>query len=123
MKHLNHNGDAALPCLTALATGAIHLVHVRLDEPLDGAVDLLDDTERARAARFAFEDDRRRFVVAHAWARIALARGLACAPQSLRFAVGPRGKPRVENVHVDVRFNLSHAAERALIALTVGREV
>src|SRR5262245_47220358 len=90
----------------------IHVFLFHLDETLPGAIDLLDDAERARADRFVFERDRRRFVTAHAWVRVVLSRCLECPPETLRFAAGPRGKPHLADPAVDLRFNLSHAGER-----------
>lgn len=95
----------------------------RLDETLPDAIELLDDVERARANRFVFEQDQRRFVTAHAWVRIVLARCLDRAADSLRFTAGARGKPRLVDTAVDLRFNLSHSGERALLAVACGREV
>jgi 4'-phosphopantetheinyl transferase len=109
--------------LLACRSGLVHVVRFCLDEPLDGAIDLLDDDERRRASRFIFDADRRRFVQSHAWTRIALAQCLDCAPQSLRFAIDSRGKPRLDRVRTDIRFNLSHSGERALLALALAQEV
>jgi len=75
--------------------------------------DCLDEEERARAARFVFERDRRRFISAHVQLRRVLGRWLDRDPASLRFAVGPRGKPAVDGL----QFNLSHSADRALVAI------
>jgi 4'-phosphopantetheinyl transferase len=106
-----------------LAPDLIHVVHVRLDSRAEGGIEILDDTERDRASRFISERDRRRFVVAHQWVRILLGRCLARSPESLRFVRGPRGKPALLGAGIDVKFNLSHTAERALLAIALGREV
>jgi len=101
----------------------VHVITVCLDETVDGMLDLLDPEERDRAARFVFDRDRRRFIVSHAWTRLALASCLDCAPESLRFYAGPTGKPRLLGTPGDVRFNVSHSGERALVALALGQEV
>jgi 4'-phosphopantetheinyl transferase len=101
----------------------IHVVRVRLDVAIGCAADLLDDDERHRASRFVFERDHRRFVIAHAWVRILLGRCLSRRPESLRFVAGPHGKPALADAAIDLRFNLSHAGERALVALALGRDV
>ena len=49
--------------------------------------------ERARAERFRFDRDRRRFVVAHGRLRMILARYVGVDPQALVFSNGPRGSP------------------------------
>jgi 4'-phosphopantetheinyl transferase len=84
---------------------------------------VLNAQERARADRFVFERDRRRFVTVHSAMRTVLATELAVAPHSLNLVTGEHGKPRVVGSSVDLRFNLSHSGERALLALTVAREV
>ena len=104
-------------------TDIVHVISIRLDATLDDALDLLDRQERDRAARFVFERDRRRFVTAHAWMRLALASCLECPPDSLRFCFASRGKPRLVNPSIDVRFNLSHAGELALLAIALAQEV
>lgn len=94
---------------------------IRLDEPPPHVV--LDDEERRRAERFVFERDRRRFIAAHSAMRVTLGRHLGIDPEAVTFAVAERGKPHVSHPPRDVRFNLSHSGERALLAVTLGREV
>ena len=103
----------------------IHIARFRLDEPCNGAMDLLDAAERARTERFVFDCDRRRFVIAHAWLRMTLGEYLGRAPESLLFGADEHGRPRLVNADIplDVRFSLSHAGERALLAITIGRHV
>jgi 4'-phosphopantetheinyl transferase len=84
---------------------------------------MLDPHERARADRFIYERDRRRFVNVHSAMRMVLATQLAVPPRSLNLVAGEHGKPRVAGSSLDLRFNLSHSGERALLALTLAREV
>src|SRR5204862_125320 len=51
------------------------------------------------------------------------AREVGRAPEELVFAVGPHGKPRLDDRDTAVRFNLSHSADLALIAIAGGVEV
>ena len=111
------------PSRLELQSNDVHVVLLRLDQALPGARELLDEDERARADRFLFERHRHRFIRSHAWVRIVLGRCLDRAPESLRFTVGPYGKPRLVEAAIDLRFNLSHAGERALLAVTRGQEV
>jgi 4'-phosphopantetheinyl transferase len=111
------------PPTLQLLSSDVHVVVFRLDEPLRDAIELLDDGERARAGRFVFEPDRRRYISAHAAVRRVLGRCLDRAPESLRFTAEPRGKPRLVDGAADLRFNLSHAGERALLAVTCGLEI
>jgi 4'-phosphopantetheinyl transferase len=78
---------------------------------------LLSADERERAARLA---DRARWVVARAALRTVLARELRAPPETLRFALGAHGKPELPGA--ELRFNLSHSGDRALIAVA-GAEV
>lgn len=85
--------------------------------------DLLDESERARAARLHFEHDQRDFLAAHALRRLCLAHYLGCAPQSLRFVADANGKPRLVDVPplLALEFNLSHTRGLVACAVTVGR--
>jgi 4'-phosphopantetheinyl transferase len=86
---------------------------------------ILDEDERTRAARFLFPDHRRRYLAAHAALRLVLAHYLDEDPRMLRFERGRYGKTRLARRWADGDFeiNLSHSAERALIAVARGREV
>ena len=103
-----------------------HVWRVPLDAPaqdVERLRSLLSAEERARAARFVFEADRRRFVVAHGGLREILAGYVGVAPASLTFASGPSGKPAVVEPRTGLRFNLSDSRGLALVAVTRGREV
>lgn len=78
----------------------------------------LDPAERRRAERMA-GPRRREFLRSHAAARMLLAARLGCDQGSLQWGVGAAGKPgparagRGRSVH----WNLSHTADRALVAV------
>jgi phosphopantetheinyl transferase len=76
---------------------------------------LLDDTERARAARFVKTEHRDRFVTAHAVMRALLARYVNCTPGALRFVASAGGKPSL--AEASLQFNLSHSGGRAVFAI------
>jgi 4'-phosphopantetheinyl transferase len=101
---------------------------VVLDGP-DTAVERLHAAlsvdERARAERFRFEVDRRRFVAARGVLRSILGRYLGVAPDRPRFEYGEYGKPRLAEPFAvtSLRFNVSHSQGLALIAVTRGREL
>lgn len=86
---------------------------------------LLADDERARAARFRFDEHRARFIVFRARLREVLAAELGADPRDVRFDYGERGKPRLAAPWSasGLEFNLSHSADRALLAVTRGRPV
>ena len=85
----------------------------------------LDEDEVSRAARLRSEPARRRFVAARRALREIAARYLAAPPVSLRFAIEPRGKPRLvaPGDASRLRFNLSHAGDLVLLAFCIDHEV
>lgn len=87
--------------------------------------DSLAEDERARSERLRFERDRQKFVVARGFLRFILSRYLATEPQRVRFDYGPEGKPMLHDQGRKraLRFNLSHAADLALYAISDRREV
>lgn len=97
------------------------VVRIGLDDA--PATTLLDEDEQLQADRFVFERDRRRYVAAHTAVRRTLGRLLGLEPHDVRFAVGPHGKPHLIDASLDLRFNLSHSGERALLAIALGRDV
>lgn len=82
---------------------------------------LLDDEERARADRFRFERDRRRFVLRRGLLRTLLAARLGRDPAALRFTRNAFGKPALPGS--DLRFSASHSHGTALLAVAWGVEL
>jgi 4'-phosphopantetheinyl transferase len=113
------------PVHPQLAPGEIHLWRATLDHPvrLAGAEAVLSREEILRAGRFAGALDRQRFIAAHGALRMVLGLYLSADPQSLEFRTGPMGKPALVQTFTDLRFNLSHSGDLALIAVARGREV
>lgn len=105
----------------------VHLWTWRLDPSgpdLAASEPLLDADERARAERFQFARDRTRFVAGRAGLRTTLARYLATPAQAVAFRYGPFGKPSLADATgFDLRFNLAHSGEIALLAIATGFEV
>ncbi len=85
---------------------------------------LLDDEERARAARFHFERHRRQHVAAHALKRIMLSRLSAPErpPGAWAFEAAPGGKPRVARGQ-GAHFNISHCGGLVACAVSAFVEV
>ena len=75
----------------------------------------LSPAERARAERFAFPRDARRFTAAHGWLRIVLGAVLGTPPVDVALTDGP-GKPGLAEGGQPC-FNLSRSAGLALIAV------
>ncbi len=85
---------------------------------------LLDETEAARAARFAFESDRRAYVAAHALLRARLSeRATSVAPTEWRFGATPHGKPFLRAARAGLCVSLSHTRGMAAVAIASGREI
>jgi 4'-phosphopantetheinyl transferase len=99
---------------------SVHGVDLRVDPAVEAAcLALLDNEERARAARFIVAEPRRQFVITRGALRLLLAQHLDRPAQALSFATGPHGKPFavVDGAPSKVEFNVSHSAERGLIAI------
>lgn len=106
--------------------GDVHVWCARLDrcaEELDHLSAALSPDERSRAASFYSSRHRYRFIAARGILRNILARYLRHRAHELRFSYGPFGKPSLEGETNDIRFNLSHADDLALYAVTRGADV
>ncbi len=88
---------------------------------------LLCDEELARATRILPARKRVLWARSRGVLRALLGRYLDRDPRALRFVLGPHGKPALAregtDAGEDLRFNLSHSGELALVAVTGGREV
>lgn len=88
------------------------VARLRLDtdpSALAVAAALVDDAERARAARFVREADHARHLLGRALARVLLARRTGVAPASLRLVADADGKPALDGP--GPAFNLSHSGD------------
>ena len=88
----------------------------------DDAQSVLADDERVRAARLRRFADRARWTSAHVALRRILTAYLGLAPAALQLTRGPQGKPALVSSS-PLRFNLTHAGERAALAVAWDREV
>ena len=81
--------------------------------------------ERMRAERFHFEQDRRRFIMAHGILRMILSSYLSVEPNQLQFCYGHNGKPALTNISGQeiICFNSSRSNRLALYAFARGREI
>ena len=97
---------------------------IRTDLPehvLADLLALLDDGERERARALVYPDSRRRFIAAHGAFRVILGRHLGVPPASLRWHLGPHGKP--ELAMPGPRVSFSHSGDFAALATAPGRRV
>ena len=109
-----------------LGRGQVHVWRARLgvdDDRYRVCHALLTPEEHRRAARYAFDEPRRRFVVARGTLRALLAAYVGVPAVDLVFAYGEHGKPRLTTPDTDTTFNLSHSGDRVLLAVARGRDV
>ncbi|GAB3810686.1 4'-phosphopantetheinyl transferase family protein [Micromonospora zhanjiangensis] len=91
--------------------------------PAARLVDLLDDEERPRLDRFVRPEDRDRFLVAHALARLVVADALRVTPADVRFdrscarCGAAHGKPQVVPTHGPAYVSLTHSGRWVGVAL------
>ena len=79
----------------------------------------LSEEEAARAKRFKFEEDRIRWRRARSSLRLILSRYAGEDPAQICFTYGPHGKPSLLPFS-ELEFNLSHAGDWAMVAVTRG---
>ena len=108
--------------LVELNSGQVHVWATRLSQAkseIKELAEVLSPDERSRANRFLFDRDRERFTIARGVLRRLLAQYADLSPEHLQFRYGKHGKPRL---HADdttaLEFNLSHAGDWAVYALT-----
>jgi len=116
------------PAKLKLASDEVDVWLAELDQPssiVESLRRILIEEERDRADRFHFERDRNHFIVARGTLRKTLSRYTGIEPDRLRFCYTKYGKPDLieEQRRDGLRFNLSHSHGKALIAVTLGREV
>ena len=115
------------PASLELRQNELHVWRVSVDrspDELDRLATTLDEDELARAQRFRFEMDRRHFIARRGILREILAAYLNRRAAELRYRLGSHGKPLLEeDSSPAVRFNLSHSADLALVAVARGCDV
>jgi len=94
-------------------------------EAVRASAALLSGAERQRASRFAFDRDRRRFIVARARLRELVAARLGVRPEAVELVYGAHGKPALarHSADSDLRFNVSHCDDVVVYAFSTGREI
>lgn len=78
---------------------------------------LIDEAERARAARFRFDRDRRRFLVRRGRLREWLGACVGERPERLAFVEGAYGKPVLAGLPGAPHFSASHSGELMMLAI------
>src|SRR5437016_4712907 len=117
----------SLPSSFQLASDEVHSWCASLDVPPETCARLyatLTPGERTRSARFQFERDQQRFIVARGVLRDLLGRYLQTEPSRIGFVYNAFGKPDLSPEFGNrLKFNLSHAAGLALIAIATASNV
>jgi 4'-phosphopantetheinyl transferase len=114
---------------TGLELKAVHLWGIELDGSLrclERCAQWLDKEEQHRAARLVREEDRQRYVLAHGGLRAVISRYLGIGPDVVELYRSEAGKPAVRSElggQPAIKFNMSHAHGRTLIAVSMGQEV
>jgi 4'-phosphopantetheinyl transferase len=118
---------ASLPSSFQLASDEVHIWCASLDVPPETSACLyatLTPDERSRSARFEFERDQQRFIVARGVLRDLLGRYVQTQPSQINFVYNPFGKPDLSPEFGNrLTFNLSHSAGLALIAIASASNV
>jgi 4'-phosphopantetheinyl transferase len=85
----------------------------------------LSPAEKTRAATFAFEPERRRFVASRGLLRVLLARYSGTRPDAQEIVADADGKPRLGGRcgQGRIRFNVSHSGDLWACAVALHREV
>jgi 4'-phosphopantetheinyl transferase len=110
------------PGIYALPQDETHVWRASLAQPPDyfaPLMHILSPEERARADKFHFEVDRKRYVLARGLLPLLLGHCLGRPAKQLQFQYGEFGKPRLaRGLHPFMQFNLSHSGDLVLIALS-----
>jgi len=103
-----------------------HLWHIPLvppDENNPVRMEYLSDEEKTRAAKFLLPAPRHQFVTTRSVLRALLGTYLKTHPARIPFAFNTFGKPFLPAPLAELRFNVSHSGQQALIAITKAGEV
>ncbi len=103
--------------------GELHLWLISLELAEDDYLPLLSPDELGRRVCLLSQQEKRRFTLARGSMRAILSTYLGIKPQQLIFSYGEKGKPSLKINSGDLRFNLSHAGNLALLAITQGLSV
>jgi 4'-phosphopantetheinyl transferase len=109
-----------------LEDGVAHACIVPLDadpQTVRHMYAVLSPEERVRAARFAFDRDRRTFVMSHGILRRLLGAVCQTEPAALRFRHARKGKPFLVDAPDGIQFNLSHCERFCLVGIGRGAAI
>ncbi len=96
------------------------------ERQLANLCEFLNPEEVSQESRFYFADDRKRYLVTRAMARMILSRYAPIAPERWVFSKNAYGRPEIANRVDEVRglsFNISHTRGLIVLAVTRGRDL
>src|SRR5713101_8075854 len=110
------------------AGGQVHIWLLELKAPSDQTVraryeSVLDPHELTRLDRFAFQHLRDEYLVSHALTRLILSRYESTPAGGLTMVRNAYGRPELSASRIGLRFNLSHAAGLAALAVTQAADI
>jgi 4'-phosphopantetheinyl transferase len=108
------------PSSLNLSSGCVDVWRIDLDEPPSTTFSALSSDELHRAQRFHFEKDRQHYIRCRSALRNLLSRYLETPAADICFEYQPGGKPELTEQQnpLQLRFNVSHSARLALIAIS-----
>ena len=113
--------------ISKLSANAVHIWSASTDideKQLHYLQSIISEDEQKRAAKFYFEKDRVRFIVARGFLRMILACYIKKTPEEFRFRYNKFGKPSLENINNNnVQFNLSHSDKMIVYGFTSCRDI
>ncbi len=113
----------APPPRPVLLPHQVHLWRVSLLRPplpVDMLWRVLNEEEQARAGRYHFERDRRRFVAARGMLRVILSRYVGISPAAIRFEYSDYGKPSLSD-RPELAFNATDSGDLMALGVAVDR--
>lgn len=118
----------APPDVLTLMRDEVHVWRASIDIPdeqIEELINTLSPDERKRSEKYHFRRDRQNFIAARGILRNILAGYLGTEPERIVFSYGPYGKPFLSDCFSSrgLSFNLSHAKELAMFAVTLNRNV
>lgn len=102
-----------------LGAREVHVWGLDLANEADALEPLLSEDEIARADRFRFARDRRRYVTGRGLLRTILARYLRRDPASISFRYGRYGRPELP----ELPFNVSHSEDLGVVAVGLDADI
>ncbi|MEJ1464942.1 MAG: 4'-phosphopantetheinyl transferase [Candidatus Sedimenticola sp. (ex Thyasira tokunagai)] len=100
--------------------GELHLWLIDLSQPeaVEQVAAMLAVDEQERSRRIRLPSEQRRFILARAAMRSILSSYLGIPAKEITFQYGEKGKPTIDFPRQPVEFNLSHAKDTALLAVS-----